>query len=942
MATDTPTAPDAQAAPATHGSALGDAGGEQADAGKVAAVRTGKKAGKAKRDLSYTQNRELSWLRFDERVLAEASDESVPLFERLKFVSIFESNMDEFLMVRAGGLSSLATLKHQPRDNKSGLTPSEQVEAILATLPGLYAQAATTFRELEGCLREHGIERLTGADLIGTARDAVRSYFNRQVLPIISPLIIDPRHPFPNLRNGALYICCTLAARNGDEEGLLGIIEVPGSLPRAVELACTPDRLRYILLEDVILSCLDSCFGTYTPQQRAVIRVTRNADLDPDGEGVEDDEDYRQHMKKVLKRRLRLQPVVLAVHGNLDRPALKTVRRALGLPQRAVLSVETPLDLGYVFGLEGKLPTQTRESLLFAPFSPQASPMFEPGTPMRDQVLAGDKLLFYPYESMGTLLDLVAQAAHDDACISIRITLYRVARASRLCESLISAAEGGKEVTVLMELRARFDEENNIAWAGRLEEAGCTVIYGSEGFKCHSKICQLTYHEQGAIRRITLLGTGNFNEKTARLYSDFMLMTAHAGIGEDANAFFRNLSLGNLRGEYRYLGVAPAGLKPLVMDGLNREIARARQGVAARAFFKMNSLTDREVIDKIAEASQAGVRVDMIIRGICCLLPGVVGKTDNVHIRSIVGRFLEHARVYAFGEDADTLYLSSADMMTRNTEHRVEIAYPVLDPTCRALVRAYMASQLRDNVKARVLSSQGTWEPVARPEDEAAFNAQEHCMAQAVERARQAEARWAEAREANAGAGAGAGADAGAGLTGGPGAGAGAVGGPSAGVAAGSVDTGTTASAGAEAAAASAGTGVAAGAAGTGAEAATASAGVGDKAVDADAGIDTSASAGTATDSARTANATGTRATASTDNSSEAEDAADAGAARAGDAACARQDTGADAHVDSDTAAEATGTDAVASAGAEMQQDRGSKIKRGLHLIGKGIRTIFS
>lgn len=942
MATDTPTAPDAQAAPATHGSALGDAGGEQADAGKVAAVRTGKKAGKAKRDLSYTQNRELSWLRFDERVLAEASDESVPLFERLKFVSIFESNMDEFLMVRAGGLSSLATLKHQPRDNKSGLTPSEQVEAILATLPGLYAQAATTFRELEGCLREHGIERLTGADLIGTARDAVRSYFNRQVLPIISPLIIDPRHPFPNLRNGALYICCTLAARNGDEEGLLGIIEVPGSLPRAVELACTPDRLRYILLEDVILSCLDSCFGTYTPQQRAVIRVTRNADLDPDGEGVEDDEDYRQHMKKVLKRRLRLQPVVLAVHGNLDRPALKTVRRALGLPQRAVLSVETPLDLGYVFGLEGKLPTQTRESLLFAPFSPQASPMFEPGTPMRDQVLAGDKLLFYPYESMGTLLDLVAQAAHDDACISIRITLYRVARASRLCESLISAAEGGKEVTVLMELRARFDEENNIAWAGRLEEAGCTVIYGSEGFKCHSKICQLTYHEQGAIRRITLLGTGNFNEKTARLYSDFMLMTAHAGIGEDANAFFRNLSLGNLRGEYRYLGVAPAGLKPLVMDGLNREIARARQGVAARAFFKMNSLTDREVIDKIAEASQAGVRVDMIIRGICCLLPGVAGKTDNVHIRSIVGRFLEHARVYAFGEDADTLYLSSADMMTRNTEHRVEIAYPVLDPTCRALVRAYMASQLRDNVKARVLSSQGTWEPVARPEDEAAFNAQEHCMAQAVERARQAEARWAEAREANAGAGAGAGADAGAGLTGGPGAGAGAVGGPSAGVAAGSVDTGTTASAGAEAAAASAGTGVAAGAAGTGAEAATASAGVGDKAVDADAGIDTSASAGTATDSARTANATGTRATASTDNSSEAEDAADAGAARAGDAACARQDTGADAHVDSDTAAEATGTDAVASAGAEMQQDRGSKIKRGLHLIGKGIRTIFS
>lgn len=363
---------------------------------------------------------------------------------------------------------------------------------------------------------------------------------------------------------------------------------------------------------------------------------------------------------------------------------------------------------------------------------------------MREQVLAGDKLLFYPYESMNTLLDLINEAAHDDACISLRITLYRVARQSRLCESLISAAEHGKEVTVLMELRARFDEENNIAWAERLEEAGCTVIYGAEGFKCHSKICQLTYHDQGRIERITLLGTGNFNEKTARLYSDFMLMTAHEGIGEDANAFFRNLTLGNLHGEYRYLGVAPAGLKPLVMDGLDREIARARAGMPAHAFFKMNSLTDREVIDKIAEASRVGVRVDMIIRGISCMLPGIEGSTDNVHIRSIVGRFLEHARVYSFGEEADTVYLSSADMMTRNTEHRVEIAYPVLDPTCRALVGEYMDAQLRDNVKARELSPRGTWEPVARAEDEAPFNAQEHLMERAIECARSAEEKRAQ------------------------------------------------------------------------------------------------------------------------------------------------------------------------------------------------------
>ena len=354
---------------------------------------------------------------------------------------------------------------------------------------------------------------------------------------------------------------------------------------------------------------------------------------------------------------------------------------------------------------------------------------------IREQVLQHDKLLFYPYEAMNPFLDLVHEAAYDPECISLRITLYRVAKQSRLCESLIDAAENGKEVTVLMELRARFDEQNNIEWAERLEEAGCTVIYGSEGFKCHSKICQLTYREGMALTRLTLLGTGNFNEKTAKLYSDFMLMTAHPGIGEDANLFFRNLSLGNLRGDYRFLGVAPVGLKPLIMRGLDREIQRALAGEPARVFFKLNSLTDREVIDKIAEASCAGVRVDMIIRGISCLKPGVPGKTENVHVRSIVGRFLEHARVYAFGVDSDMIYLSSADMMTRNTEHRVEIAFPVLDPTCRALVHEYMGMQLRDNVKARSLTSDGTWVPVERAEGEKPFNSQEALLERAYRNA---------------------------------------------------------------------------------------------------------------------------------------------------------------------------------------------------------------
>lgn len=691
---------------------------------KIEKKQAAAKLRKPPRDFSYTQNRELSWLRFDNRVLDEAFDESVPLFERLKFVSIFESNLDEFLMVRVGGLSDLAELKKQPVDNKSNMTASEQVDAVMAELPGLLTRWESIFKSIEGKLDTLGVHRARIDSLTPEERTFVTRYFQAYVSPVISPLVIDPRHPFPNLRNGALYLACGLDGVT-DEESLLGLIEIPASMNRVVEIPSPTGTYSYILLEDVILACLDSCFGSYKPLDRALIRVTRNADIDPDGEGVEEEEDYRQHMKRILKKRLRLQPVVLAVSGSLEKATLKTIRKALELSRRSVFTCDIPLNLGYVFGIEGKIPEHLRNELLFTPFKPQPNPTIDMTRSIREQVLQHDKLLFYPYEAMNPFLDLVHEAAYDPECISLRITLYRVAKQSRLCESLIDAAENGKEVTVLMELRARFDEQNNIEWAERLEEAGCTVIYGSEGFKCHSKICQLTYREGMALTRLTLLGTGNFNEKTAKLYSDFMLMTAHPGIGEDANLFFRNLSLGNLRGDYRFLGVAPVGLKPLIMRGLDREIQRALVGEPARVFFKLNSLTDREVIDKIAEASCAGVRVDMIIRGISCLKPGVPGKTENVHVRSIVGRFLEHARVYAFGVDSDMIYLSSADMMTRNTEHRVEIAFPVLDPTCRALVHEYMGMQLRDNVKARSLTSDGTWVPVERAEGEKPFNSQE-------------------------------------------------------------------------------------------------------------------------------------------------------------------------------------------------------------------------
>lgn len=730
---------------------MAKAAGEKTDKTEKApkpekAEKTDKGAKKAGRDFSYTQNRELSWLRFDDRILDEAYDETVPVFERLKFCEIVESNLDEWFMIRVGGLSDLASLKNQPKDNKSNMTPGEQLDAIFEALPPLVARHERALAEVEAALAGKGLVRVSPADYTEADHAAVQRHFDRRLAPIISPLIVDPRHPFPNLRNGRLFVACSLDGV--DETGLLGIIEVPATEQRVVALPSTAKSWRYTLLEDVLETCLDQCFGDYVPKRSAVLRVTRNADIDPDGEGVEEEEDYRQHMKKVLKLRQRLQPVRLEIRGKLGKKLEDLIEGELSLEPRRVFHLGRPIDLGYVYGLESHIPDHEHTACVYRPFEPQISPMVDLSLPMRGQVEDHDVLLTYPYESMTPLLRLVREASSDDACISIKITLYRVAKSSHLCESLISAAEAGKDVTVLMELRARFDEANNIAWAERLEDAGCTVIYGSEGFKCHSKICQITYHDRDGISRITCLGTGNFNEKTATLYSDFMYLTADEGIGADGNTFFRNLSLGNLRGSYKHLGVAPVGLKPLVMRGLDREISRARAGEPAKVFLKMNSLTDRDVIDKISEACEAGVRVVMIVRGICCIKAGVPGKTDGLVVRQIAGRFLEHARIYAFGEDMDTIYLSSADMMTRNTERRVEIAYPVRDPACSAIVRHFIELQLADNVKARQLTAEGTWARIESEPDAPHVVCQEVLLREAYDRAKAAVSERAAAQRA--------------------------------------------------------------------------------------------------------------------------------------------------------------------------------------------------
>lgn len=727
-----------------------------------------------KRDYSYTQNREVSWLRFNKRVLEEALDPSVPLFERMKFCAIFQSNLDEWFMIRVGGLSSLSSLKKEPTDNKSGMTPTQQLATIFNTVPDLLAMHEDAFFKTEKALKKEGLIRVSPEDFDSADTQAAKDYFEKHLAPILSPLVIDPRHPFPNLRNGLLYIACELRSKEG--EHVLGIVEIPPVVKRIVPLPThhsalqqtstneakdlkaaagskkpkksknvqaaqgtqnkrkksadlTNEKFRFSLVEDVIAQNIYSSFGNFTPLATSVVRVTRNADLDPDGEGVGEEDDYRLHMIKVLKKRMRLEPVRAVFQGYLGKRFEEMIAEELHLTPERIQHIEMPLELSYVYNLERHMSAAQKAKLLFKPFQPQETPMIDPSLPVKDQVLDHDVLLSYPYESMRPLLNLLHDAAHDENCISIRITLYRVAKESRLCENLIAAAEAGKDVTVLMELRARFDEENNIEWAERLEEAGCTVIYGFEGFKCHSKICQIVYHVQGKLQYITCLGTGNFNEKTARLYSDFMLLTAHKGIGKDGVRFFKNLMTGKLTGHYNFLGVAPVGLKPLVMEGIDREIARANKGKDARVFLKMNSLTDRDVIGKLREASTAGVEVIMVVRGICCILPGIKGETKNIKVHQIVGRFLEHSRIYAFGTKYDIIYLSSADMMTRNTERRVEIAYPVLDETCKKIVVEYIRLQKKDNVKGRELTSVGTWEKLRVKPDKPLINSQEIMLA---------------------------------------------------------------------------------------------------------------------------------------------------------------------------------------------------------------------
>ena len=663
-------------------------------------------------DTSFTQNRELSWLRFNERVLEEAADDTVPLYERLKFASIFTSNLDEFFMIRVGSLYDLSLLKQVHIDNKSGMTPEEQLHAIYAAVAPLYKRRDRVMEEIEAQFRLHDISNVSFQELVTHERRFLQAYYDNTIRPILSPQIVDASHPFPHLVNKALYIAVRFKGKGKEKGERFGLIPVPDALPRVIHLP--GNSTRYILTERVILEYAEDVFSMYTVSDKTILSVTRNADINPDDENFEVDDDYRRHMKRVLKKRARLACVRLELAGECSAELRDFFMRRLSLKKEQVFKSSTPLNMSYVYALSDKFTPAAKRQLSYLPFSPCPSRMVNRSESMIKQVLRQDLFLSYPYESMEPFLQLVREAAHDPAVISIKITIYRLASKSRLVEYLSAAAENGKDVLVLMELRARFDEENNINWSENLEDAGCKVIYGLEDFKVHSKICLITRRDRGKIQYITQIGTGNYNEKTAKLYTDFCLMTADSAIGNDASEFFKNMSLSNLEGVYHELLVAPYSLKNRLLEQMDHLMERAKSGRSARMIVKTNSVTDRDLIDKLSAASCVGVQIDLIVRGICCILPGIPGKTENITVTSVVGRFLEHSRVYCFMDGGEyTVYISSADFMTRNTTRRVEIACPVKNTLIKARILRFLETMLSDNIKARRMLPDGSYLPVS-------------------------------------------------------------------------------------------------------------------------------------------------------------------------------------------------------------------------------------
>ena len=673
-------------------------------------------------------NRELSWLKFNERVLEEAENPENPLCERLTFASIYQSNLDEFYMVRVGSLVDQMLLAKDIRENKTNMTPKEQLDAILARTKKLNRKRDVVYEEIMESLEEYGVHMLNFHKIEKEDRNYLERYFEAEVAPVISPSIVGKRQPFPFLRNKEIYAVVVLETKKGKEK--LGII--PCSSAGIQRLIPVPGKTgTYMLSEELILHFVSKIFKGYHIKAKSLLRITRNADIDADAL-YDEDLDYREFMVELIKARKKLAPIRLELSREMDGDVVETLCEYLEVDKNFVFSGDITLDLSFVFHIQDGL--RKRTELFYEKRIPQKSPMFNSHEPILDQIAKKDRFLSYPYESIKPFLTMLHEAANDEDVVSIKMTLYRVAKQSKVVEALIEAAENGKEVFVLVELKARFDEENNIGWSRLLEDAGCHVIYGLDGYKVHSKLCQIMKKKDGNVEYYTQIGTGNYNEKTARLYTDLSLMTADPKIGTEAARVFQALAMGETVEDMDHLLVAPKCLQNKVLAMIDEEIEHAKVGEQAYIGLKMNSLTDKRIMNKLVEASCAGVHIDMVVRGICCLIPGVKGQTENIHIISIVGRFLEHSRIYIFGtQERAKIYISSADFMTRNTLRRVEVAAPIEDPDIRMQIQEMFVTMLSDNRKARTMNNKGNYK--IEPSDNAPLNSQEVFLEQAYDNA---------------------------------------------------------------------------------------------------------------------------------------------------------------------------------------------------------------
>ena len=670
-------------------------------------------------------NRELSWLKFNERVLEEAENPKVPLCERLTFASIYQSNLDEFFMVRVGSLIDQMLVAKDSRDNKTHMTPKEQIQAILPQVEILNRRKDEVYGKLMEKIEEYGVRLVDFSKITEEENKFLEAYFDMEISGLISPTIVGKRQPFLFLKNKEIYAVVVLTTKSGKER--LGIIPCgSGVFERLIRL---PGGNTYMLSEELILHYIPKVFKGYQIKEKSLLRVTRNADIDADAL-YDEDLDYREFMADLIKKRKKLAPVRIELSRKLSEGSVKLICEHLAIKSQYVFRSQAPLDLSFVFQIEDAL--RKIPELFYERRTPRKSPAFTGDRPILDQIKEKDKLLSYPYESINPFLNMLHEAANDKDVVSIKMTLYRVAKQSKVVEALIEAAENGKEVLVLVELKARFDEENNIGWSRLLEDAGCRVIYGLDGYKVHSKLCLITKKTDEQIEYYTQIGTGNYNEKTSRLYTDLSLMTYNVDIGLEAANVFQALAMGETIKHVDHLLVAPKCLQNKILDMIDEEIAHARAGEPAYIGLKMNSLTDKKIMEKLVEASCAGVRIDMVIRGICCLIPQVPGKTENIHVRSIVGRFLEHSRIYIFGsEGREKIYIASADFMTRNTLRRVEVAAPVYDEEIKAHLLEMFRIMLKDNQQARQENGEGIYRIL--PTDEEPLNAQEYFYEQAYE-----------------------------------------------------------------------------------------------------------------------------------------------------------------------------------------------------------------